>query len=92
MRDVFYSDVSAAARVLLSVPLERRTEVCLGMMQEAEVADRFLRRLGKMHPHWGNGTLRSAALRRYPVGEPSFRDPDYCSCFQMVLHHLHKDR
>lgn len=89
MRTVFYSDVSAAARVLLGTPPAFRAQVCIRMLREAEVADRFMRRLGKLHPKWGNGTLLATARRRHLNAEPSFDNPEYCDCFRHVLLALH---
>ena len=92
MRMVLYSDVSAAARVLLGTPPAFREQVCTRMLREAEGADRFVRRLGRLHPKWGNGTLLATAQRRRLSVEPSFDDPDYCACFQQVLSALHAPR
>ncbi|KIN60757.1 hypothetical protein Z945_1736 [Sulfitobacter noctilucae] len=88
MRRVYYSDVSGAARVLLKVPRESRSALCAQMFAEAETADRFLRKLGKLHPVYGNGTLRGAAFRHVPEPEPSFDNPDYRACFMEVLQRL----
>ena len=44
------------------------------MLTEAEAADAFRRREGRVHPGFGNGTLMSAALTRQqakpPAGDP----------------------
>jgi len=89
MRTVRYSDVSAAARVMLATPPAFRALVCHRMIREAEFADRYVRRLGRLHPAWGNGTLLAAARRRRLAQEPSFSDREYCVCFQHVLNALH---
>ncbi|MGC1504845.1 MAG: hypothetical protein WA782_11990 [Sulfitobacter sp.] len=89
MRSLFYSDVSAAARVLLVTPPAFRGQVCMRMIREAEFADRFVRRIGKLHPKWGNGTLLAVARRRRLGPEPGFDDPEYSACFQYVLAALH---
>lgn len=88
MRRPFFSDVSTAARALLMAPSAEREGLCQIMVREAELADRFARRLGKPHPKWGSGTLCEAAMRRRPAAEPGFDDPDYCSCFMLVLQQL----
>jgi len=85
MRTILYCDVSAAARVLLGIPKSKRAEMCARMLGEADLADRFLRRKGQVHPRWGNGTLLDAARRREMQAEASFDDADYCACFQEVL-------
>ncbi len=88
MRSLYYSDISSAARVLLGAPPEKRRALCQEMIEEANAADRFLRRLGKVHPNYGNGTLRAAALKRLPGAEPSFDDADYRDCFAEVLRQI----
>ncbi|MFC6637846.1 hypothetical protein [Sulfitobacter sediminilitoris] len=63
------------------------------MLREAEWADRFTQRLGKVHPVWGNGTLSDAASRRPLAFEVPLDDPEYCACLALVLLHLsHRPR
>ncbi len=88
MRQVFYSDISTAALALLAAPREERADLCRRMIREAELADRFSKRLGKAHPRWGGGTLREAAMGRLRAVEPSLDDPDYCRCLIMILQQL----
>ncbi len=92
MRMVFFSDVSAAARVLLGVPNVQRVQLCANMLHEADNADRYLRRHGKLHPLWGNGTLLATARLRPLKSEPSFDDGDYCDCLELVLQALKRRR
>ena len=88
MRSVHYSDVSAAARALLRLPEEAREAQCAQMMTHADWADRFVGRLGKLHPLWGNGTLGDVACSKGLAAEPSFGNRDYCCCFEIVLRQL----
>lgn len=88
MRRVLYGDVSNAARVLLRVPEAARARLCARLLAEAEYADRHMRRTGRAHPLWGNGSLMAAARKRMLAPEPGFDDPDYCACFEMVLQAL----
>ncbi|KIN66312.1 hypothetical protein Z946_324 [Sulfitobacter noctilucicola] len=92
MRPAFYSDASAAARVLLSVPHASRRKCAAKMIKKAMKADQFVRRYERLHPKWGNGTLRSVALTCNPTNEPSFDNSDYCQCFEEVLRQLRKVR
>ena len=88
MRPVLHSDVIAAARAVLAAPEALRANICARLLQEADWADRFTRRLGKPHPLWGNGTLLTAAQRYRQVAEPTFDDPAYCSAFEIVVSQL----
>ena len=88
MRSLYYGDISCAARVLLGVPQEERWALCQMLIAETDTADRFFRRSGKLHPVYGNGTLRAAALRRQPGAEPTFDSADYRACFIEVLGQL----
>lgn len=88
MRPVLHGDVSAAARVLLTVPQRNRDRLCAIMIAEAELADRYVARTGKLHPQFGNGSLMAAAHGRRLANEPGFDDLQYCQCFEIVLRHL----
>ena len=88
MRPILHSDVIAAARAVLAAPEALRANICARLLQEADWADRFTRRLGKPHPHWGNGTLLAAAQRYKQAVEPTFDDPAYCFAFEMVMSQL----
>lgn len=92
MRPVLHSDVIAVARVVLAAPAALRESTCAKLLQQAEWADRFTRRLGKPHPFWGNGTLLGAAQGHPKAAEPTFDNPAYCSAFEMVLAQLAEQR
>ena len=88
MRPVLHGDVSNAARALLAVPSALRPSFCARLIAEAEAADSYAGRTGRLHPFWGNGSLMSAARMRVLANEPTFDDPEYCACFEMVLRGL----
>jgi hypothetical protein len=88
MRPVLHGDVSNAARALLSVPQGLREALCIQLIHEAESADVYTRRVGRLHPVWGNGSLMSAARKRVLADEPTFENAEYCVCFEMVLRQL----
>ena len=92
MRPVLHSDVIAAARAVLAAPVALRASTCARLIQEADWADRFTRRLGKPHPLWGNGTLFAAAQRYKRASEPTFDDPAYCSAFEIVMSLLAREK
>ncbi|MEM9968324.1 MAG: hypothetical protein AAF755_09510 [Pseudomonadota bacterium] len=92
MRPVLYSDVSAAARVLTALPEPARRKTCVQMIEQADIADRYVRRMARLHPMWGNGTL-AAVARLHSLGpEHSFDDPAFSQCFALVLHSLRARR
>ena len=88
MRRVLYSDVTAAARAVLSVPPGIRLQACVRMLDQAHCADCYTRRLGRPHPIWGNGTLLGAARAGDMADEPGFDCDDYCRCIALVVQHI----
>lgn len=88
MRSVLHGDVTAAARALLMVPAAARETLCRRMIQEADFADRYAKRLGRPHRDWGNGTLMAAARARPLADEPSLGEERYCQCLEMVFREL----
>ena len=86
MRPVLLSDLTMAARALLRVAPAERKALCARMVFEAEMADRFARRLRKPHPRWGNGTLMAVSAKRVLSAERACDDPEYCACLTLVLH------
>lgn len=85
MRAVLFGDIEAAARALLNCPPDAREDLCDRIVAEAGLADRYVRRMGRLHPLWGNGTLRDAARRYGSPPAPGFDDRSYCTCFGLVL-------
>lgn len=88
MRPVLHGDVTAAARALLLVPEGARETLCRRMIEEADFADRYAKRLGRPHRHWGNGTLMAAARARPLADEPSLGEERYCACLELVFRAL----
>lgn len=88
MKPVLPGDVSAAARMLLTVPPHVRMKRAERLIDEARAADAHCRRTGRAHPRWGNGTLMASA-HGHPMGqEVCFDDPDYLDCQLAILHAL----
>ncbi len=88
MRPVLHSDVTTAVRAVLARPQPMRAAFCARLLQEADWADRFVRRLGKTHPFWGNGTLMGAARAHPLAAEQTFDSPEYCTVFELVVRQL----
>ncbi|WP_299353006.1 hypothetical protein [uncultured Shimia sp.] len=88
MRRVMHGDVVAAARALLALPESGRRRACQRMIHEAHCAHRYMRRFGRAHALWGDGSLMATAHKRVLLPEPGFSDTRYCGCVEMVLHEL----
>jgi len=89
MRPVLIGDVLAAARVLFVLG-EEDWIVCIDrLIWQAQVADRYRRRLGKPHPAWGNGSLM-AVTGTVPKAdaEPFLSDPRWLRALCCVLDRL----
>ncbi|KAA8614017.1 DUF7742 family protein [Salipiger aestuarii] len=85
MRPVLHGDLVAGARALLCVPRGLRWRAARDLVAQADAADRYRRRLCRIHPDWGNGTLMAAALGRPHAPERRLDDPDYADCLILVL-------
>lgn len=81
-------DVIAAARVLLVVEAGLRSSLLACMIDQAKLADRYRKRLGRAHPRWGNGSLMAAAAVWPQAPEPFMSDDEYLDCLQTVLGRL----
>lgn len=83
MRPILPGDVRAAALALLPVPLAARDAALARIFARAEAADRYRKRLGRVHPAWGDGTLAAAA--RAAADEPMADHPAYLDAQLRVL-------
>ena len=59
-------DLVAGAGRLASEPPDSRKALAERMIREAHAAHHFMRRMGRPHPVWGNGSLMTRALRDAP--------------------------
>ncbi len=88
MRLLGAADLFAAARALLAAPEPLRAGLMARMIHEAEAADRYRRRIGRVHPLWGNGTLEAAARGHAPGPSRALHDNDHLACLALVLEAL----
>lgn len=88
MRPVLHSDVAATARVLLRYPRHMRQQLMRQMLEQANTAGLYFKRLKRGHPVWGNGSLMAVALAQDMAPEPFLDDPEYCHCFVVVFEEL----
>lgn len=85
MRPLAPADLSVAARMLLTFPQDQRPTIIRYVIDKAEAADRYCKRLRRTHPVWGNGTLEGAA-RSYPLARPqSYSNTDYLEAMALTL-------
>ncbi len=85
MSEILFGDVIAAARVLISVPERRWGWLLCRMVAEARRARRHFADQGRQHPHYGDGTLHTAAMRRKPSPEPVLKSERYRRALIFVL-------
>ena len=85
MRMALHGDVIAATLVLWTLPAGRQEAVLAAILEEADLADRVRKRLGRGHPVFGSGSLMEVARRRARPEEPFLDDREYLSCLLMVL-------
>ncbi len=88
MRQILVGDLLSAARALLAVDPVVREALMQRMLEEADTADRYRRRLGRGHAVFGSGSLMEVALRRQHRAEPFLSDPDYLDCLGIVIRGL----
>lgn len=85
MRPILPADLDLAARVLLNLPKVERRAVIARLIGQADIADRYRKRLGRAHPLYGSGSLMAAALRHRHDAPARHCDDDYCACLAEVL-------
>ncbi len=77
-------DLHHAARAVQGAPRERREAACFHLIWRAHVADKYVKRLQKLHPLWGDGSLRAAALADLDGMAHWIMSPDILDCFALV--------
>lgn len=85
MRQIGLSDLFHAARAVLSVPPSQRNALCESLLWRAHVADKYVKRLGKLHPEWGDGSLRGVVMRCYVAEDAPRETGALCMGLQVVL-------
>lgn len=88
MRPVGFRDLRDAARALLEAPAAARRDLCDQMLIEARAADAYVRRLGRLHGAWGDGSLGGRARKEALAPERWINDREYAGCLSLVLDQL----
>ncbi len=63
MSRVLLSDALHLAAALVRLPPARRANELQGWIVQAHAAAKYMRRFGRPHPGWGDGSLTSRALQ-----------------------------
>ncbi len=85
MRPVQLADLDGAARALLRAEPSQRVSAAHALCNEARVADKYRKRIGRPHPMFGTGTLMAAAARyeKYPRHDQC--DSAYLECLRIII-------
>ncbi|WP_299559707.1 hypothetical protein [uncultured Sulfitobacter sp.] len=78
-------DLHHAARAVQMVPPPARRAFSDGLLMRAHAADKYVKRLRKLHPLWGDGSLRAAALACAQADDSAPHDPSLRGCYHLVL-------
>ena len=92
MRQIMYGDVIAAATAVRRLVPDVRATAVWHMLENADVADRYRKRLGRPHPRLGNGSLMSAARHGGDLHESFLSDLEYLRSVDVVIQMLIKWR
>ncbi len=85
MRAVQLADIEAAARALMAVPSTERAALMASLLKCADTGDRYRKRLRKVHPRCGSGTLMSAAARFAQAPRPARLTGDALQAYATVI-------
>ena len=85
MRTILLGDVIASARAMLKVQHHLRFGLLDTLIQQADAAHDYQKRLGKPHLLWGNGSLMARANAEPHAPEPLVSDLEYLRALHMVI-------
>ncbi|RYG91933.1 hypothetical protein EU803_05640 [Loktanella sp. IMCC34160] len=85
MRPLLPGDLDMAVRALLAVPEPDRPGLARQLLDEAQVADKTCRRLGRAHPAFGDGSLYEAARRHQRESLPDYCNDSYCAALAVLI-------
>lgn len=74
MRPVHIADLDMVTRYLLSLPAQDHAQAAARIVARADTADRYRKRLGRVHPAFGTGTLASAIPGTVVMPRPAHYD------------------
>jgi len=85
MRAVGITDLHHAALAVLAVAGPKRAQFSIDLLWRAHVADKYVKKLRKIHPLWGDGSLRAAALQAAKTPQNNLYHRDYSAAMAVVL-------
>lgn len=85
MRQILLGDLVSMARAALVLPRADRRQAVRMALEQAHIADKVTKQIGRPHPVWGNGSLQAAVARLPKVAEPFAGDIEYLEAFSDVL-------
>lgn len=88
MRRVGLNDLHHAACAVQSAAKSERHCCARQLVWRAHVADKYVKRLRKLHPNWGDGSLREASLRALKWDTRPRDSQEYRRCMSVVLEAL----
>lgn len=81
-------DLHHAACAVQGVHRKNRIGFCDELIWKAHVADKYVKRLHKLHPQWGDGSLRAVALQHQPMVLTAIEPSEFLACLSIVLRAL----
>ncbi|MBL4811324.1 MAG: hypothetical protein JKX69_02950 [Rhodobacteraceae bacterium] len=85
MRPLLPGDLDAAVRLALPLRADQRAGALRLLLQQADTADRYRKRLGRAHPAYGDGSLMAAAQGGARLPLPAYCNRAYCTTLASVL-------
>jgi len=85
VRPILPGDLDAAVRSVLRSEVADRPALAADLVRRADLADRFRKRTGRLHPRHGDGSLMAVARLSGPAAAVWRCDVDYCDCLVVVL-------
>jgi hypothetical protein len=85
MRQIMIGDIIAVARSVLGQQSADRAGTVQALLDHAHIADKVMKRLGRPHPLWGNGSLLAACAAHPKPPEPFAGDLAYLEAMRDTI-------
>lgn len=79
------SDLHYAAIAVMNVPTPQQFLYCSDLLWRAHVADKYVKRLRRIHPEFGDGSLRAVAVKQSFQHRPVHLGRDYMQAMLVVV-------